>query len=460
MSLRNLSLAVLVLAAVVGMCAPTGAEEMRGAWVTAWTPGFFTAEQVDATVRAAKSAGLNALFIQVRKNADAYYRSDTEPLGDGVAAGFDPLACVIEKAHAQGIQVHAWMNSGRIWSSKSPPTDPKHIGVRHPEWLNRDVNGNTRASEGLYLDLGIPGARDYVASVAQEIARKYDVDGIHLDYIRYPGKNWGYSDAALACYYRDSGVTKKPEVSDARFLQWKRDRVTDLVRLVRSKVRSVKPGVAITASTIPWGDCPAEWTSTSPYASVSQDWRRWMADGLLEANCPMNYKSEKSAKEAQQFRNWLAGFKRWSSGKPTYVGLDVGHNQAEDIARQIEAVRKAKLDGFILFQFNQTSRREALAAALRNGPCKASPFADSREAFDTGVRYAAAGRLSLAKSYLEQAVGIDPQNAEAHFRLGRCYLRERDNARAKELFEKTLALDPKHSGAAKELRALAKSGAG
>ncbi len=357
-------LLVIALLIYVVSAPSFAAKELRGAWVTAWREGFFTPQQVDLTVAAAKKAGLNALFIQVRKNADAYYLSETEPLGSEIAPGFDPLAYVIERAHAEGIEVHAWMNSCRIWSSKDLPTNPKHVAVRHPEWINKDFDGNTRASEGLYLDPGIPEARNYVASVAEEIVRKYKVDGIHLDYIRYPGKKWGYSTLALERYYRDSGATKKPSPEDPEWLQWRREKVTDLVRLVRKKVRAVRPNVLISASTIAWGDCPANWTDSSPYVLVCQDWKRWMAEDLIDANCPMNYKVEKNPKNAKEFRNWLAGFKRWSSGKPTYVGISLHDNQIADVASQIEAVRKYGLQGFVLFSFNQSSQREVVVNAL------------------------------------------------------------------------------------------------
>lgn len=353
-----LSLA-LVLIGGVGHCV-----EFRGAWVTAWTPGFFTREEIDGTIAAAKKAKLNALFIQVRKNGDAYYKSETEPRGNGIAADFDPLAIVIEKAHAAGIEVHAWVNTVRMWASKTAPTDPKHIVNRHPEWVNKDASGATRASEGLYLDPGIPEAREYIASVVEEIAKNYEVDGIHLDYIRYPGKNWGYSDPALRNYYAASGRSAKPAPDDANWLQWKRDQVTELVRLIRQKVKAVRPNALLSASTIAWGDCPAEFASTTPYALACQDWKRWLSEGLIDANIPMNYKQESSAKQATSFRNWLAGFAKWSSGKPTYVGIDVHINQAAEAVRQIQAIRKAGLEGFVLFSFNESKRRGALAEAI------------------------------------------------------------------------------------------------
>ncbi len=84
--------------------------------------GFFTAGEVDATIAATKKAGMNALFIEVRKFADAYYDSKIEPHGSNIAADFDPLAYTIKKAHAEGIQVHAWVVVYRAWcGAKSGP---------------------------------------------------------------------------------------------------------------------------------------------------------------------------------------------------------------------------------------------------------------------------------------------------------------------------------------------------
>lgn len=450
-------LVVLMTGLVAG--ASTG-QEMRGAWVTAWTSGFFTAEEVDATVAAAKRANLNALFIQVRKNADSYYKSATEPRGSGIAPGFDPLKCVIEKAHAEGIEVHAWINSVRIWAAKEPPSDPMHIVNRRPQWVTRDNKGTQRASEGLYLDPGIPEAREYIASIAEEIARNYDVDGIHLDYIRYPGKNWGYSETALSRYYGGPSNGRRPDPGDAKWLQWRRDQVTELVKLVRAKVKVAKPGVKLTAATIPWGDCGADYRATSPYMQVCQDWRLWIENGLIDANIPMNYKSESNAKLAQQFRNWLGGFRRWNGGRPVYVGLDIHNNQPQDIVQQIAAVRKAGHEGFVLFSFNQSAKRTALVETLRSGPCSAAQLrrspqmSASRKAFEDGVRHAVANQLGMAKVFFRKAIELDPTYAEACFRLGRCHLREKDNAGARQWFQKTLEIDPRHADAKKELDAL------
>jgi len=462
-TLKRLYVIAACAAVLAALFAGAGsAGEFRGAWLSAWNDGYFTAEQIDNTIAAAKKANLTALFIQVRKNGDAYYKSQTEPRGNGIADDFDPLATVIEKAHAQGLEVHAWVNSCRMWASKTPPTSPKHIVNRHPEWINKNFAGTNRASEGLYVDPGIPEAREYVAGIFEEIAKSYNVDGVHMDYIRYPNTQWGYSDLALKQYYADTGATTRPEASDPKFMQWKRDQVTALVTLIRKKVKAAKPNIVLSASTIPWGDCPDDFTKSSPYAQVCQDWRKWAAEGLIDANCPMNYKQESSTKAAKMFRNWLAGFAKWRALKPVYVGIEVHMNNPAESVQQIEAIRKANLDGFVLFSFNQSAGRTKLVEALAAGPCStpskrsvvASGDPPAKAAFDQGIKYAVANRLDLAKQSFGEAVRLDPSYTEAYFRLGRCMVREMNYVEARGMFEKTLQLDPSHKGAQTELKAI------
>jgi len=126
----------------------------------------------------------------------------------------------------------------------------------------------------------------------------------------------------------------------------------------------VRPSAQITAATISWTDCPADFRSATPYCKVMQDWRGWLADGLLDANVPMNYRTESSAKSACQFRAWLDGYRKWGSGKPCYVGIAAHTNPASDVVRQIDAVEKYGMAGWVIFPFDQSVQRTALIAAL------------------------------------------------------------------------------------------------
>lgn len=358
-SLINYMFIILLLAA--GAC---GAGEVRGAWVTAWNPGFLTPAETDATFAAAKKAKINTLFIQVRKTGDAYYNSHIEAKDPSLPENYDPLDYIIRKAHSEGIKVHAWVNVCRIWRGKTLPQDPKHVVNLHPDWLNKDSTGSRMASEGIFIDPGVPDARDYVVSVIKDIVINYDVDGIHLDYIRYPGKDWGYSQVALERFAKQTGMTEKPAFNDPTWCKWRRGQVTALVSEIRKTVKKIKPGVKLTAATIAWRDCKLDFTDCAPYNLTYQNWHGWLNDGLLDGNVPMNYRSDSSSAGAQQFRAWLNGFKKWGGGKPTYVGIDIYHNDVKGIMRQVQAIKAAKLAGFALFSLNDLPARQGIVDAL------------------------------------------------------------------------------------------------
>ena len=334
----------------------------HGAWVTAWTEGFFTPEQVDETLAAAKQAHINNLFIQVRKNADAYYKSDLEHSGAGLEEGFDPLDYIIPKAHKLGIKIHAWVNVYRVWTAPNPPSDIEHIVNAHPEWLNVNFAGQNRSADGVYLDPGCSDARIYILEVIKDIVSRYKVDGIHLDYIRYPGKEWGYSENALTAWQKVSNRTDRPEPTDPDWSDWRRAQVTALVRSIFIAVRSVRPKALVTASTICWGNATPDFEDTMAYADALQNWRKWMSAGYLDAIAPMNYQNH--AKAADRFCGWLDGFKRWKAKRPVYVGLYAQVNTPEDIVKQAKLSEESGLGGWVLFSFNKGELRDKMAEAL------------------------------------------------------------------------------------------------
>lgn len=464
--MRILRFSLLTLALAGALCSLVGAAELRGAWITSWDNGMFNASEIDATVAAAKKAGLNALFIEVRKFADAYYKSDIEPLGANVPAGFDPLAYTIKKAHAEGIQVHAWVVVYRAWCGKKPgPSDPNHIVNKHKDWVMLSSTGKNWAGEGMYLDPGVPEAREYIVSVFEDIAKRYNVDGIQYDYVRYPGADWGYSEAALKHYYADTGATTRPSSKDPKWLQWKRDQVTALVKLAHDKIKAANPKIAISASTICYGSCPSDFTQTSAYSAVCQDWKMWMEKGLIDINIPMNYKPEKSEKSRKSFRDWTDNSGRWRGQGLVYQGIDADSESASDVLKQIDYCRKVGQTGWVLFEFNAGKHRDSmidtLAAGLGpaprlavNEPTETDNARAAREAYDQGISLAVKKQITEAKAQFQKAIELDPTYTDAYFRLGRCYLKESNFAEAKAMFSKTLSIDPKYAAAKKELRLL------
>jgi len=457
-------LIVVALCAVALFCAVGSfAAEVRGAWITSWDKGFYTPQEIDDTIAAAKKAGLNALFIEVRKFADSYYDSKIEPRGPEVPAGFDPLAYTIEKAHPEGMQVYAWVVVYRAWagSNKKPPTDPNHILNKHPEWILKDVDGKDWPGDGMFLDPGVPEARDYIVSVFEDIVKRYKIDGLQYDYVRYPGPKWGYSDTALKRYYAETGATTKPEPNDPKWLQWRRDQVTSLVKICHDKIKAMTPNVAITGSTICYGPCNADFNKTSPYVETCQDWYGWMKSGYMDVNIPMNYKPETSDWMKKSFREWTDASSRWQGKGMVFQGIDGNNQSVENMLKQIEYVRAAGQAGWVLFSFNESAHRDKeaaeLGAALAPAPKLPVNMADglntqaSREAFDRGIKQAENKKYAEATIELKKAVELDPGYSEAFYRLGRCYLKMNKNENAREAFKKALEVNPCHEGANKEL---------
>lgn len=445
------------------MTSIVGAAELRGAWVTTWQHGIFTPNEVDATIAAAKKAGINALYIQVRKFADAYYDSKIEPRGSNLAPDFDALAYTIEKAHAEGIQVHAWVVVYRAWcGAKTGPTDPNHVINKHPDWVLLNKDGGNWAGEGIYLDPGVPEAREYIVSVIEDIAKRYNVDGINYDYVRYPGNQWGYSEAALKRYYEATGATSKPETGDAKWLQWKREQVTAFVKMSYNRIKAANPKIVVSAATICFGGAPSDFTKTSAYSSVCQDWKMWMEQGMLDINIPMNYKPED--KYAKAFRLWADSSGKWSGADKTYQGLDAEHQTAEQLIAQIKYCRSIGQKGFLLFPFNAGKLREGILPAFQKefSPAPRLPVNEldakdeSRRVYDKGIELAVAWKIEEAIAQFKKAIELDPLYSDAHFRLGRCYLKVKDYPAAKTYFLKTLELDPNYKEAQKELDLLAR----
>lgn len=308
-------------------------SQLRGFWVDAFHDGIKTPQQIDALIANAHAANANALFVQVRKRGDSYYNESVEPRATDIPdPNFDPLAGLIVAAHGASppLQVYAWVVAFPVWPSSS--TDPRHVYYRHgqgrawddPEnWLTYAYNGSSLTASG-FLDPGHPAAARYTMDVCLYLVRHYDVDGLVLDYIRYPENDtngyYGYNkvnvDRFNAAYGRPPGTL--PSTTDTDWMAWRREQVTNVVRSIYLEMLAVKPDLVLGAATIAWGNGPDQsggWTSSSAYTRVYQDWRLWLEEGLLDIAAPMNYDREHQPPQDQYFRNWVEWEKNHQYGR-------------------------------------------------------------------------------------------------------------------------------------------------
>ncbi|HUV05599.1 MAG TPA: family 10 glycosylhydrolase [Armatimonadota bacterium] len=366
MKFRSSILALIGVLVAAG-CARAAEHEFRAVWVHTWRPGLLSPAEIQETVRWARDTNMNALIVQARRVGDAYYNSAYEPRSSSIQAGpdFDPLDCAIKQCRANGLEVHAWFNVYRVWTSNTNPP-AGHVVNLHPEWLSKEANGNTGSKDGKFLDPGVPEVRRYLVKLIADLVSKYDIDGLTLDFVRYPGKNWGYNELAVARFNTLYGRTGNPPADDPLWCRWRREQVTETVRAIRREVNRLKPGLKLSAATVSWGPCPSDFSRTDAYAGLFQDWRLWMEQGLLDANMPMNYKDPSAPKHNQYFADWLAGARKWSCGRHVYCGLMVFNSNVSGVAAQVKAAREKGLDGIVGFAFSQADCKSELSSKLRS----------------------------------------------------------------------------------------------
>ncbi|HKO55252.1 MAG TPA: family 10 glycosylhydrolase, partial [Thermoanaerobaculia bacterium] len=242
-------LALLLLIALPALA--RDAAEYRAFWVDTFNSPFAGRADVARIVDAALASNANAVFVQVRRRGDAWYLDAKEPLpeiegfGEPDSSGrptYDPLRELIAEAHEHRVEVHAFVIVGAIWRGDRPPRDPEHVFLKHVwnpatnepydddrQWATATNAATRRFNNDWYLDLGHPDAAAYTVEVLRHLVERYELDGIHLDRIRYPespGANVGYNAVSLRRFHARYGGSGKPKPNDRQWSQWRRDQVT------------------------------------------------------------------------------------------------------------------------------------------------------------------------------------------------------------------------------------------
>jgi hypothetical protein len=332
---------------------PEQKVEARALWVTRWNYG--SASDVEEIFSHAASGGFNVVLFQVRGTFDAYYDSSFEPWAKGLTGtlgqdpGWDPLQTAVDEGHARGIRVHAWLNTVPFWSGIDPPAEsaPRHMLLEHPEWLVVDSSGQTIElnSSYVYASLGNISVREHIAAVAGDIADKYEVDGVHLDYIRYPGAEYSHDDASEAAYDGDDlGLS---------FGDWQREMVLDTVARVRQSVVASRPGTLITCAV--WGiyEDLWGWNTSEGNPDYYQDSLAMVDRGLADAILPMIYwPLTDPPGQYTDYRTLVEFFGDSVPGEALWAGLHGDYDDFDEIAAEIDVARTAGASGHAVFAYS------------------------------------------------------------------------------------------------------------
>ncbi len=338
---------------------PRPSGQFRAYWVDAFGDDLHDATKIDAIVAATKAANLNAIVAQVVRRGDCFCNRASVPRTEaaGLApAPFDPLQTLIERAHAQGIEVHAWVIATAIWRDGAAPAAPGHVFNQHGpsaaganNWILTREDGVNQLGTDWMVDPGHPDAAQWIVNSAISIVANYAVDGINLDRIRYPDGNyatnvpsWGYNPVAVARFQQAMGRTDRPTPQDPQWTQWRREQITNIVRKIYVESYAIRPSVRVSADTITYGFGPASlgWRHTRAFAEQLQDWDGWMREGILDLNIPMNYKRDQTSPSDQRrmYQEWSDFAKDQQYARQSVVGSAAYLN---DIAATVRQARTA-----------------------------------------------------------------------------------------------------------------------
>lgn len=267
-----------------------------------------------------KAAGINTLLIQVRVRATAIYPSPTEPWETALTGtpgrnpGYDPLQFCIDECHRRGMECHAWVVTLPI--GKWNKIGCTQLRKKHPKLVKR-------IKDEAYMDPENPQTATYLADLCRDIVRRYDVDGIHLDYIRYP-ETW------------------KLRVSKEKG----RQHITNIVRAINKAVKAEKPWVKLSCSPIGKHDNLTRYSAGGWNArtAVCQDAQAWLKEGLMDQLYPMMYFRD------NQFFPFAIDWQEHSYGRTIVPGLGIyfldpkeGKWTLDIVERQLHVLRQLGL---------------------------------------------------------------------------------------------------------------------
>jgi len=302
-------------------------------------------------------AGINTVFFETVNASYTIYPSRVAPEQNPFTQGWDPLAAAVKLARERDMELHAWIwvfaaaNQRHNQIMRQPRDYLGPVLSRHPDWVATDRRGNPFQSNSrkAFFDPAHPEVQAYLLSLIDEIATNYDVDGIQLDYIRYPFQDprvnqvYGFGIASRTQFRRLTGVdpaTLKP--SDPLWSRWTQFRIQQVDRFVASAAKLLRqqhPDVLLSAAVFPIP--PSE-----RLARLQQNWEGWAEAGYLDLVVPMTYADDTVSLQrlAQPLFNrgqnhsalFLPGIRLL--GLPTTVTLD-----------QMQYLRDSPASGYALF---------------------------------------------------------------------------------------------------------------
>lgn len=323
-------------------------NEFRAFWCHS---GFGVAGRTwDESIRTLKTNGFNAILPNMLWGGAAFYPSKYLPQAKGMEGKPDQVRECLEACRKHGVAMHVWKVN---WYLGSPAPPEFKNRMRSEGRLQTDIRGGEKD----WLCPSHPANRQLEIDAMVELARNYEINGVHFDYIRYPDTEHCFCERCKQKFQEATGL----KVSDwpallrgpdkTRWHQWRRDNITAVVKAVSEQVRAVRPGTKISAAVF------SEWSTDRD--NVAQDWKLWCEKGYMDFVCPMDYSTSD-----RRFENLVKRQKEWVGKTPFYPGIGLstaGSRFGTDLViQQILITRKHRTGGFTVFNYSQREADEIL----------------------------------------------------------------------------------------------------
>lgn len=306
----------------------------------------------DEAIRRLAQNGFNAILPNMLWGGAAFYESKLLPVSPEVSKRGDQIAQCLEAAHKYGLEVHVWKVNWNLGHAA-----PRAF-VEQMRLAGR-LQANSRGQEEPWLCPSHPDNQKLEIDSLLEVARNYDVDGLHFDYIRYPDSDHCF---CAGCQERFQQATKTTLANWPRavltegalrqeWLEWRRGNITAVVRAVSEQARALKPNLKISAAVF------TNWVTDRD--GVGQDWKLWCEQGWLDFVCPMDYTASLG-----QFENMVARQVQWAGCTPCYPGIGESSSASrlavDGVIEQIQSTRRYNTRGFVIFNYGATEANELL----------------------------------------------------------------------------------------------------
>jgi uncharacterized lipoprotein YddW (UPF0748 family) len=302
----------------------------------------------DEAIKNLADNGFTGILPNMLWGGLAYCPSKVLPVAPDLAEKGDQIALCLAACKKYGIQMHVWKVNWNM-SGRAPKDFVEKM--RREGRVQVDVKGKEGGEDSFWLCPSHPENQKLEIDSMVEVARNYDVDGLHFDYIRYPGGSYCFCPGCKERFQTACGVEIKSWPGDVlkdepyrqQWLDWRRSNITTVVKAVSEQARAIKPNIKISAAVF------RNWPTDRD--SVGQDWKLWCDEGYMDFLCPMDY-----TESDETFTNFIENQKTWAGKTPIYPGIGAASSGSHlipvHVIAQIKITRRFKTGGFTIFNYD------------------------------------------------------------------------------------------------------------